>query len=633
MNQKKGDPSMKKKRSLIRGIIFAAVLTMVAYHVIPQAANAFDSRGPIRGYSEVFSFTDRVTSEKGGVSCKSAEAASAGLEMLEKGGNAVDAIVASGLASTVTSAGMRTIAGYGGAMVIYLKRIGKPIVLDFNTYAPYDLDASMFSSVNDMNTASNVKTVLPWAPVAGLYTALKKYGTMSWEEVMQPAIRLAEEGYVLSADNASAINSNCGPGKKFSLSPASAAIYCPNPPYKAGDLFIQKDLAQSLKALVEKGPEEIYTGELAKKMVDYIRSIGGVITMKDLSGGRNPLVRIEEPAHTNYRGYDVYTSPICTGGENLIAILNILKGFDLGKSPSALSTHLIMEATKLSFADRFYYVTDPWIENSPICGLLSQGYADSRRPLISPSVVAPSYSNGNPWPYDNNLGPDFFLIPRSPFLLQREQEEWPAHKLPFDGEDTHPNTTSTSSVDRGGNMVAMTFTVNSTYGSGITVPGTGITLNDGLTGNKFSLDPKSLNYLVGGKLIVNNMNAYLILKDGNPIISNGAAGGRTIMTTCLNTIIHLLDFGMDIYNAMNSPRFHCEATESSCYFEKTYDATILNQLKSMGHTSAGTTVTSIGAQHGLQYDPRSGLATMAPDLRDDRSTAAGFQKKSHPKSH
>jgi len=571
-------------------------------------ANPIKPAAAIEGHSQVFSLADRVVSDKGGVSCKSTEAARAGLEMLERGGNAVDAIVASGLASCVTSAGMRTLGGYGGAMVVYLERIGKPIVVDFNSYAPLDLNASMFASQAATNDSTSVKTVLPWSPVAGLHTALKNYGTLTWEEVMQPAIRLAEQGYVLSAAGASAINGNCGPGRKFRLSPASTAIYCPDPPYKAGDLFIQKDLGRSLRILARKGPDAIYTGELGRRMVEYLQSIGSVITMKDLTGWRNRLVKLQEPAHTNYRGYDIYTSPICTGGENLIRILNILGGFDLGRNPSAHATHLMMEATKVAFTDRFHYVTDPWRRDVPVSGLMSQGYADERRALISPSIAAPTYPVGNPWPYDNGAGPDFY---------------WES-KYPFVGEDTKPNTTSSSAVDMYGNMVAMTFTVNGTYGSGITVPETGITLNDGLTGNKFSLDPDSNNYLEGGKLIVNNMNAYLVLKDGKPIISNGAAGGRTIMTSCLNTIVHLIDFGMDLYDAMNAPRFHCEATESSCYFERTYDQAIVDQLMLMGHSSARTN--SIGAQHGVQFDPLTGLSTMSVDLRDDRSTAAGFRR-------
>jgi gamma-glutamyltranspeptidase/glutathione hydrolase len=330
--------------------------------------------------------------------------------------------------------------------------------------------------------------------------------------------------------------------------------------------------------------------------------------MKDLTGWRNRLVRLQEPAHAKYRGHDVYTSAICTGGENLIRILNILNGLDLGTKPSALATHLMMEATKVAFTDRFYYVTDPWQTDVPVFGLMSQAYADERRALINPSFATPAYPVGNPWPYDNGLGPDFY---------------W-ERKYPFVEEDTRPNTSSSSAVDQAGNMVAMTFTVNSTYGSGITVPGTGITLNDGLTGNKFSLDPSSNNYLEGGKLIVNNMNAYLVLKDGQPIISNGAAGGRTIITTCLNTIVHAIDFGMDLYDAMNAPRFHCEATESSCYLERTYSQDIVDQLVLMGHSSARTN--SIGAQHGVQFDPPTGLSTVSVDLRDDRSTAAGFQK-------
>jgi len=569
----------------------------------------------LEGYSQVFSTSDRVVSDKGGVSCKSTEAAQAGLEMLEHGGNAVDAIVASGLASCVTSAGMRTIGGYGGAMVVYLKEIGRPIVVDFNSYAPLDLNASMFANQDATNDSTSVKTVLPWSPVAGLHTALKNYGTMTWEEVMQPAIRLADEGYILSAAGAAAINANCAAGKKFRLSPASAAIYCPDPPYEEGDRFIQKDLAGSLRTLAKKGPDALYTGELGRRMVEYLQSIGGVITMKDLTGWRNRLVKLQEPAHTNYRGYDVYTSPICTGGENLIRILNILEGFDLAGSSPAVWTHLMMEATKVAFADRFHHVTDPWRADVPVFGLMSQGYADQRRALIHPSIAAPSYDFGDPWPYDNGLGPDFY---------------W-ERKYPFVGEDTKPNTTSSSAVDQSGNMVAMTFTVNSTYGSGITVPGTGITLNDGLTGNKFSLDPESRNHLEGGKLIVNNMNPYLVLKDGKPIISNGAAGGRTIMTTCLNTIVRVIDFGEDLHDAMNAPRFHCEATESSCYFEEgyaVYDPDIFRQLSDMGHSSADAAKRkSIGAQHGVQFDPLTGSSTMAVDRRDDRSTAAGFQKR------
>jgi gamma-glutamyltranspeptidase len=205
------------------------LLALMAMPAEDAAANPIEPLAPLEGHSRVLSLTGRVVSEKGGVSCKSPEAALAGLEMLQRGGNAVDAIVASGLASTVTSAGMRTIAGYGGAMVVYLKKLGKPVVVDFNSYAPLDLNASMFANQAETNDAASVKTVLPWSPVAGLHTALKNYGTMTWAEVLQPAIRLAEQGYVLSAAGASAINNNCAPGKKFRLSPASPASYCPDP--------------------------------------------------------------------------------------------------------------------------------------------------------------------------------------------------------------------------------------------------------------------------------------------------------------------------------------------------------------------------------------------------------------------
>ena len=568
------------------------------------SANPFKSTGPIEGYSKVVSVTDKVISEKGGVSDKNPADVQAGLEMLEKGGNAVDAMIAAALVSNVTNTGSHSLGGYGGAMVIYLKKIGEPVVVDFNTRAPLAVTPSYFTSAGELSGYS-YKTITPWAVVAGLYTALKNYGTMKWEDVIQPAIKVAEDGFVLSPQDASSINSACR--GRFQQSPASMAIYCPDPPFKAGDLFKQPDLANSLRILAKYGPNAIYTGSLGKIMVDYLQSIGNLITIKDLESWQENLVRILKPANANYRGYDVYTSPINTGGENIIEILNILKNFDLGAERSADSVHSVMEAYKVAFTDRFYYVADPWTENVPYFGLISEGYGLERSGIINTSTASPSYPVGDPWPYDTNASPGYYF----------------QDKYPFVREDTSTETSSSSVIDKDGNMVAMTYTMRDGFGSGITIPGTGITMNNGM--GLFSYDPASLNKIEGGKLAVNNMNAFLIMKDGEPFVSGGASGGRTIMTSCLETIINVIDYGMDIHQAINTPRFHCEHLESTCYFESSFDSGILSTLATMGHKTTDLR-TSIGVQHGVMIDLVTGDWIVGRDNRSDVSTAGGFQK-------
>jgi gamma-glutamyltranspeptidase/glutathione hydrolase len=514
-------------------------------------------------------------------------------------------------------------------MVIYLKHMREPVVVDFNTRAPLAATPSMFSSVAEMDNnpytvlSSSVKTILPWAPIAGLYKALKDYGTMDWEDVVQPAIRVAEEGFVLTASEASSINSACAPGKRFQESPASMAIYCQNLPHAAGDVLKQPDLANSLRILAKEGPGALYTGTLGQKMVSYLQSIGSVISMKDMDNWQERYVTLEKPGHSHYRGYDLYTSPICTGGENVVEMLNVLNDFSLGASTSANAVHLMMETMKVAFTDRFYYVSDPWYVSVPYSGLMSQGYANTRSAVISPTIVQPSYAVGNPWPYDNNLGPEFYLLNR----FWGKHNDTPHHNSSFIPGPDWKGTTSSSVFDQYGNVVAMTFTVNDFYGNGITVPGTGITMNDGFSGDKFNIvDPTSATYLVGGKLALNNMNPFLILKNGKPFISGGGAGARTIMVTAVETTVNVIDYGMDIFQALSAPRFYCANTEASCYFEPTFDPTILTQLKSLGHI--GTVDGSIGEVHAIEVDPLvKGSYIVGRDIRSDASVAGGFQKK------
>ena len=584
---------------------------------VPAESGVLKPIGEIDGYTPVVSTTDKVISDKGGISAKNPKAAEAALEMLQKGGNAVDGMVASALVSTVTGTGSHSLGGYGGAMVIYLKKIGKPLVVDFNTRAPLAMYPEYFSSAAELSGGS-YKTITPWAIVAGLYTALHNYGTMDWKEVIRPAIRVAEEGFVLSASDASSIDDRCRPpAGRFLQSPASIEIYCPSistdtagnfiydptKAYKAGDKLIQLDLAHSLRILA-KGPDEIYTGRLGKEMVRHLQSQGNLVSLQDFAGWRESLVRILKPAQANYRGYDVYTSPINTGGENLIRFLNILKNFQFSADRTAGDVHLVMETFKASFIDRFFYVADPWMEHVPYFGLTSEGYGAERSKVINTGAASPSYAVGNPWAFDNSKGPDYFS----------------ERKYPFVDEDKSTDTSHSSLIDKEGNMVAMTYTMRDPWGSGITIPGTGITMNNGM--GLFSFDPASLNNIEGGKLAVNNMNAALIMKDGKPFASIGAAGGRTIMTSVLETIVNLIDYRMDIHQAINTPRFHCEHLESTCSFERTFDASILAALEAIGHNMSF--VGFFGFVHGVMVDSITGKFVVGREERSDVSSAGGF---------
>jgi len=541
-----------------------------------------------------------LVADEGTVSCLGPLPALAGLEILRKGGNAVDGMVATILAMCVVNQQANGLGGYGGAMVIYLKELGQPVLVDFNTRAPL---AATFDRFSSAPSGSSILCTAIWNTAAGLYVAQQEYGAMSWEEVIQPAIRYADEGFIISDRWASQLSSGYNSLKNW---PAGYEIFTRpgGGPWRAGDRMVQKDLANSLRLLAQEGADAIYTGKLAQRMVDYVQSIGGIITMEDLANWRQRSVRILEPAHINYRGYDIYTSAICTGGENVIEILNILKGFDLaGMGYSTQSMHLILEATRLAFADRFEYVGDPWMSAVPYGGILSQGYADERRQLINPNQAMPSVTAGNPWPYD-------------PYYAGQTVNPQPLPDNPPESGDTQ----TSSLMDKYGNMVAMTNTLAGGWGTGIISPGTGIVFNNGMS--KFNYGSAYVdhpNRVDSGKLVLNNMNALLIMKDGKPYITLGGAGGRYIMTGCVNIIINVIDWGRNIQEAVDAPRYHVEV--DSCKLESGTPSSIFNGLVALGHPCS----TGSGCQiHTIMRDLNSGKQHAAYEQANPDSSAGGF---------
>jgi len=542
-----------------------------------------------------------MTADNAAVSCLGTLPALTGLEIMRKGGNAVDGMIAAILVATVVNQQSNGMGSYGGAMVIYLKELGQPVVVDFNTRAPL---AATFKSFSSAPSATSILSTAIWNMAAGLYTAQEQYGSMTWQEVIQPAIRYADEGFIISNRFAGVIYNNYSKLKNW---PAGYEIFTRpgGGPWQAGERLVQKDLANTLRLLAQEGADAIYTGKVGQRMVNYIQSIGGIITMDDMADWRQRHVRILTPAHTNYRGYDVYTSPICTGGENVIEILNILKGFNLaGLGYSAQSLHLILEATRLGFADRFEYCGDPWMVAVPYEGMMSQGYADERRQLINPNQAMSSVTAGNPWPYDPQYSGQMVNPQPLPDIL------------PEPGETQH-----SSLMDRNGNMVSLTATLSGAFGNGITIPGVGIVLNNGM--DKFvygSANADHPNRVGSGKLALNNMNALLIMKDGKPFFALGSEGGRHIMTACVNVIINVIDWGKNLQQADDALRNHVEV--NTCTLETGTSSSIINALVQMGHPC---TTASAGSQvHPVMLDPVSGKHIAAYERRNVDSSTGGF---------
>ena len=561
----------------------------------------------------------KVVADLGGVSAEHPLAVQAGLEMLQKGGNVVDATSAAAFSLAVVDHGMNGLGAYGGAMVIHLKKLGKPIVIDFTTRAPLAAHEKMYEVVpgragggmgwwetKNNEQRDGYKAIAVPCGLAGLVTALEKYGTLPLKEILQPAIRYAEEGFSISDWYASQL-ANAFP--RFKNFPETVKIFCrpDGMPLKGGDKLVQKDLANSLRLLADQGPDVFYKGELGQKIIADIQKNGGIISQKDFDEWRTRMVRIQEPAMTTYRGYTLATSPICTGGENLLHILNILDGYDLAKAGymSPQGVHLMLEAMKLSFADRLAYVTDPEVHPVPLKGLISKDYAAENRNRINPSMAMPWIKGkvppGDPFKYDTVKRPKTSSLEKS------------------QAGGTSPSTASTSAVDKEGNMVALTYTITWFLGSSVTIPGTGINMNNGMT--LFNPNPGDINSIKPGRLALNNMAASLVLKDNKPFMTLGGSGGRAIMTELAGLVVNVIDHKMDIQEALAAPRIHAEDGEP-CEIEWKFPVGTAKELEKMGHQFV--VLRQWGGVHAIMIDPQTGKFHIGCEPRIGQSAAGGL---------
>ncbi len=540
-----------------------------------------------------------VKSHKGMVVSASTLASKVGVEIMKKGGNAVDAAVAVGFALAVTYPFAGNIGG-GGFMVIHLKD-GKNVAIDYREKAPLTASRNMYLDKNgnylpELSKEGATSAGVPGS-VAGLLYVLKKYGTMKLADVIQPAINLAKNGWRLDQHSAESFKNTLPLFQKY---PSSFKIFSDNgKAYKEGDLFKQPDLARTLELIKEKGRDGFYKGKVAELLVKQIKSMGGYITQKDLDK-YEPVERV--PVTGTYRGYEIVSMPpSSSGGIALIELLNILENYHFTQEDwgSSEYIHMLVEAMKYVYADRTYHLGDSDFYNVPVKGLTSKEYAKTIFEKIQndgdKAVPSSKIKAGDPSKYQESM-----------------------------------ETTHYSIYDEYGNAVSTTTTLNSGFGSKIVVSGAGFLLNNEMDDfsakpgapNQFGLMGTEANSIQPEKRMLSSMTPTIVLKDGKPYIVIGSPGGSTIITVVLQVIMNCIDFNMNIQEAVDMPRIHHQWMPDEIYFEK-YSLTkdTKEKLIKMGYKLADMrhTFKILGIAEGIMIDNNNHIIYGAADPRGSGS--------------
>jgi gamma-glutamyltranspeptidase/glutathione hydrolase len=554
---------------------------------------------------QVHAKTPVATGTGGAVATISEPASKAAIAILNKGGNAIDATVAAAATLGVTDPFSCGIGG-GGFMVIYLAREKRVITIDHRETAPASFTPTVFLQNGkpmdfDQVVASGRSVGVP-GTVRGWHEALDRYGSMSFKQVLAPAIAVATDGFKVNDNFAHLVEGNVA---KFSLFPATAALYLKNgKAIPAGTTLRNPDLAKAYRALAAGGVKAFYQGNMARAVVDAVNSNAGKITLADLS---NYEARLRQPVHSTYRGYDLYGMPLpSSGGVAIAEALNILEGYDLKSMPREKAEHLYLEASRLAFADRNAYLADPEFVDAPVAGLLSKDYAARRRELIDAQRASVQAPAGDPYPFQNDAS-----VPLRPN----------ANRLLSEGAHTTHLTVS----DQDGNIVSYTYTIESWGGSGIVVPGYGFLLNNEMT--DFDFSGPHPNVPEAGKRPRSSMSPTLAFKNGKPAFSIGSPGGATIITTVLQTIFNYVDLGMSMPDAVNAPRLserNGMATDVEPGFPGSAQARALE--KTGQHWDAAPE--EIGAANALVFNP-DGTVTAVSEGRRHGIGSALVQKTAH----
>lgn len=497
--------------------------------------------------------------QDGMVAAEERIAAQVGADILAAGGNAVDAAVATAFALAVTYPRAGNLGG-GGFMLVHMRAEGKTVTIDYRETAPAAAARDMFigedGAVDTESIRHTHKAAGTPGTVAGLLYAHEKYGRLPRKAVLAPAIRLADKGYPLSYFAAAMLEAE---RDLLSRDPtAFAEFFKPDGSgYLPGDIMRRKDLARVLKAIAKNGRAGFYKGWVADAIADDMAANGGLVTREDLAAY---TVVERAPVTGHYRGYEIHSMPPpSSGGVHIIQILNMLETRPAYASDgdSAEALHFMAEAMRRAYADRAVLLGDPDFVDVPIEGLISKAYAIRRVADIDPKKATPSSElrEGDPTPYES------------------------------------PDTTQISVVDRDGNMVANTYTLNLSFGSGIVVPGTGVLLNNEMDDfsaapgqpNAYGLVGGEKNSIAAGKRPLSSMAPTLVFKDGEPFMATGAAGGARIITTVLQVIVNVVDRGMNIADATDHPRIHHQWLPDTLYYEPGLSEDAKRLLEAKGH--------------------------------------------------
>ena len=546
----------------------------------------------------IISDTGRILparARNGMVASQEAKATRIGVEVLKKGGNAVDAAVAVGFALAVTLPRAGNLGG-GGFMMIH-RAGGEPVAIDYREIAPKAATATQFLDdkgvpVPAKSRDGGLAIGVP-GTVRGLAHAHAKYGSgkLTLAELVAPAIHLAREGFVIDDDLADSLPQA---GRLAKHDSTKKVFFADGKPLGLGARLVQADLAATLQAIAEKGPDAFHTGPIAEKIVAAVASIGGNMTMEDMAGYK---VVERKPVRGSYRGHDIVSMPPpSSGGVHLVQILNILEGFDLKATGplSADTLHVMAEAMKPAYADRATFLGDPDRIKVPVAGLTSKKYAATQRAAIDPARAraAAEVKSGDPSPYESD------------------------------------QTTHYSVVDKDGNAVANTYTLNFSYGVGLVAEGTGVLLNNEMDDfsakpgaqNAYGLVGSDANSVAPGARPLSSMTPTFVLKDGKLLLVTGSPGGSRIITTTLQVISNVIDHGMNLAEAVAAPRIHHQWQPETLLTEAGLSPDTLKLLQAKGHRIlVGSTS---GSASSIQAIPGGWVG--AADPRQRGTLAEGY---------
>ncbi|THB86034.1 gamma-glutamyltransferase [Pantoea allii] len=582
-----------KMQQTVRQLSWSLVMSFT----VVAGANAAPVQAPPVSYGVDSDTFHPVKAQHGMVASVDAMATQVGVEILQQGGNAVDAAVAVGFALAVTHPQAGNLGG-GGFMLLRTAS-GRATAIDFREMAPGHASRDMFldkqgNADSKLSLTSHLASGTP-GTVAGLALAAQKYGTLPLSTLLAPAIKLARDGIPVNDALADDLKTY---GKEVLIThPNSKAIfYKPDgTPWQKGDRLVQKNLAHSLQLIARQGPDAFYKGEIADEIAGEMAQHGGLINKADLAAYR----AVErKPVSGTYRGYEVFSMPPpSSGGIHIVQILNILENFDLAKMGfgSADAMQVMAEAEKYAYADRSEYLGDPDFVKVPWQALTSKAYARTLAQHIDVTKARPSseIKPGKLEPYESN------------------------------------QTTHFSVVDKQGNAVAVTYTLNTYFGSGIVAGNSGILMNNEM--DDFSAKPGTPNVygLVGGeanavqpaKRPLSSMSPTIVAKGGKTWLVTGSPGGSRIITTVLQMVVNSIDFGMNVAEATNAPRFHHQWLPDQLRVEKGFSPDTLRLLEAKGqHVKV---LPSMGSTQSIMIGP-DGMLYGASDPRSIDDLSAGY---------